>query len=126
MAGRGGRSSTSPTSPTRRSRADERTLIAGHSGGASTAPYEASVDDLYGAFAVLHGGVFVGGLGARRPRGWFSTGSNDSLRPPRAVRDGADRVRGAGFVNVVYREFPGWHEVGGEEVRTVVEWWLGR
>jgi poly(3-hydroxybutyrate) depolymerase len=34
-----------------------RTFIAGHSGGASTAPYTASVDEFYTAYAVLHGGV---------------------------------------------------------------------
>lgn len=104
----------------------ERVLVAGHSGGASTAPYEASVDELYRAFAVLHGGVFAGGLGPRRPRGWFSTGSSDSMRPPRGVREAADQVRRVGFADVVYREFPEGHEVGGEEVRAVVEWWLGK
>jgi poly(3-hydroxybutyrate) depolymerase len=104
----------------------DRTLVAGHSGGASTAPYEASVDELYGAFAVLHGGVFASGLGPRRPRGWFSTGSNDSVRPPSGVQDAAEQVRRAGFENVVYREFPEGHEVRGDEIQTLVEWWLRR
>jgi poly(3-hydroxybutyrate) depolymerase len=102
----------------------EHVLVAGHSGGASTAPYEASVDDLYTAFAVLHGGVFAGGLGPRRPRGWLSTGSNDSVRPPRGVREAAEQVRGMGFADVVYREFPEGHEMGEEEIRRLVQWWL--
>ena len=43
----------------------DRVLVLGHSGGGSTAAYEASVDPMYSAFAVLHGGVFAGGLGDR-------------------------------------------------------------
>jgi phospholipase/carboxylesterase len=99
-------------------------LVAGHSGGRSTAPYEASVEGLYTAFAVLHGGVFVGGLGLRRPRGWFSTGAGDSLRPPRSVQGAVAQVKGAGFADVAYREFPGGHEVGPEELRALLGWWL--
>jgi len=102
-----------------------RVLVAGHSGGASTAPYEASVDGLYTAFAVLHGGVFVGGLGAWRPRGWFSTGIGDTLRPPQGLQEAAAQVKGAGAADVVYREFPGGHGVGPEEMRALLEWWLG-
>ncbi|MGH7439221.1 MAG: alpha/beta hydrolase [Polyangiaceae bacterium] len=101
------------------------TLIVGHSGGGSTAPYEASVESLYSAFAVLHGGAFVGGLGARRPRGWFSTGSGDGIRPPAMVRGAAEQIRRAGFDDVTYRDVPGGHEVGNEEVSAVVGWWLG-
>ena len=102
-----------------------RVLVAGHSGGASTAPYEASVDGLYSAFAVLHGGVFVGGLGSWRPRGWFSTGTGDTLRPPQGVQEAAGQVKGVGSADVVYREFPGGHGVGHEEMRALLEWWLG-
>ncbi len=103
----------------------EQTLVAGHSGGASTAPCEASVDDLYTAFAVLHGGVFAGGLGPRRPRGWFSTGSNDSVRPPQGVREATEQVRRVGFADVVYREFQEGHELGEYEIHGLIAWWLG-
>ena len=103
-----------------------RTLAVGHSGGASTAPYEASVEEFYTGFAVLHGGAFVSGLGPRRPRGWFSTGSCDPIRPPRGVQDAAEAVKAAGFGDVTYHEFAGGHGVGRDEVAAVVSWWLGR
>jgi poly(3-hydroxybutyrate) depolymerase len=106
-------------------RADTKhTLIAGHSGGGSTAPYMASADDFYTAFAVLHGGVFPGGLGPRRVPGWFSTGTMDSMRPPRAVQDASDQMRRAGFTGLVYREFAEGHEVGPQEIEALVQWWL--
>jgi polyhydroxybutyrate depolymerase len=66
-----------------------RVLIAGQSGGGSTAPYVATSVEPYTAFAVLHGGVFVGGLGNRRVRGWFSTGASDGMRPPSGVQSAA-------------------------------------
>ncbi len=107
-------------------RIDEtRALVAGHSGGASSAPYLASVDPLYTAFAVLHGGVFVSGLGGRRPRGWLSTGVLDPLRPPGGVRAAAEELHVAGFSDVVYREFPGGHDIGEEELHDLLSWWLG-
>jgi predicted esterase len=99
-------------------------LIAGHSGGASTAPYVATNAEPYTAFAVLHGGVFPGGLGNREVRGWFSTGGVDPLRPPRGVQDAADSVRRRGAVDVTYREFPEGHEIGPTELRELVAWWL--
>jgi poly(3-hydroxybutyrate) depolymerase len=101
-----------------------RTLIVGFSGGGSTAPYVASVDDFYTAFAVLHGGVFVGGLGPRRVRGWLSTGDADSWRPPSQVRESAERVRRLGFGSIVYRVYHEGHELRAEEVEELVEWWL--
>jgi poly(3-hydroxybutyrate) depolymerase len=104
---------------------DARTLIAGHSGGASTAPYVASTDELYSAFAVLHGGAFPGGLGPRRVRGWFSTGDSDPLRPASRVGADASAVRAAGFDAVVFRTFKGGHDVGPEELDALMRWWLG-
>jgi poly(3-hydroxybutyrate) depolymerase len=102
-----------------------KTLIAGHSGGASTAAYMASVDDFYGAFAVLHGGVFAGGLGKKKARGWFSTGVSDGLRSPASVRQAAQQASGAGLGPIVYREYPGGHELSARELQELVEWWLG-
>jgi poly(3-hydroxybutyrate) depolymerase len=101
-----------------------KTLIAGHSAGASTAAYEASVDDSYGAFAVLHGGVFAGRLNARPVRGWFSTGTADAIRPPAVVRRAVDQAMRAGLGPIVYREFQEGHEVGTQELDALVEWWL--
>ena len=100
-------------------------LIAGHSGGASEAPYVASNREPYTAFAVLHGGVFPGGLGSRQVRGWFSTGDTDPLRPAAGVQRAAEDTRRAGFGDVVYREFHEGHDVGPEEVEALLTWWLG-
>ena len=72
-------------------------LAAGHSGGGSTAAYLGTTDARFRAFAVLHGGVFAGGLGSSQARGWFSTGADDPLRPPVVVQRAADataRTRG--------------------------------
>jgi poly(3-hydroxybutyrate) depolymerase len=104
---------------------DSRTLIAGHSGGGSTAPYMASTDDLYTAFAVLHGGAFPSGLGPRRVRGWFSTGETDTLRPVSRVAADAASVRAVGFDQLAVRTFPGGHEIGPEELHALLRWWLG-
>jgi phospholipase/carboxylesterase len=101
-----------------------RVLIAGHSGGGSTAPYVATNEDGYTAFAVLHGGVFEGGLGRRSVRGWFSTGQSDGLRGPAGVQAAAGRAKAAGVGEVEYRVYPGGHEIGEQELREVVEWWL--
>jgi predicted esterase len=103
-----------------------RTLIFGHSGGASTAPYVASNDDFFTAFAVLHGGAFVGGLGPRRPRGWVSTGDADPLRPPQAVQTAAQDLRHAGFNAIVYKTYGGGHDIGPMELEDLISWWLGR
>jgi poly(3-hydroxybutyrate) depolymerase len=102
-----------------------RTLVAGHSGGASSAPYVASSDDFYGAFAVLHGGVFPSGLGPRRVRGWFSTGEQDPMRPPAGVAAARDAVDKMGFGPLEYRTYPEGHEVGPDELRELLDWWLG-
>src|SRR5256885_3949886 len=55
-------------------------LIAGYSGGGSSAPYIASNRPPFTHTAVLHGGVFAGGIGPRRMPAWFSTGDRKSTR----------------------------------------------
>ena len=75
-------------------------------------------------FAVLHGGVFPGGLGDRNVRGWFSTGDADSIRPTRMVERAAEEMRLKGFNRVEYRTFRGGHEVDSEEIEALVRWWL--
>ncbi|OQX68731.1 MAG: hypothetical protein B6A08_08595 [Sorangiineae bacterium NIC37A_2] len=103
----------------------ENVLIVGHSGGGSTAPYLATNSSPFSAFAVLHGGVFAGGLGPRQVRGWFSTGREDNMRPPSLVRAAAAQARSSGLRDIEYREFPGGHGLGEEERRALVNWWLG-
>jgi poly(3-hydroxybutyrate) depolymerase len=100
-------------------------LAVGHSGGGSSAPYLATNEEPFTAFAVLHGGAFPGGFGARRMAGWFSTGSADPIRPPPTVQSAADATRAAGF-DVSIRVFPGGHGLGEDERAAVVKWWLGR
>ena len=103
----------------------QRVLIAGISGGGSTAPFEASTYDEFGAFAVLHGGVYAGGLGPRRVRGWFSTGQMDRFRPVEGVSKAVDAVRSAGFEDVRFNIYPGGHEISPTELNALLDWWLG-
>ena len=101
-----------------------RVLAAGHSGGASSAPYLASHDSRFSAFAVLHGGVFPGGLGSNRIRGWFSTGDSDTLRTPESVRNAASSSAGV-TGPLTLRTFAGGHELSPPEVQGLIDWWLG-
>jgi poly(3-hydroxybutyrate) depolymerase len=102
----------------------QRVLIAGHSGGASTAPYLATNDDRFSAFAILHGGVFMDGLGGRAARGWISTGEGDTLRGPQEIESHAAALRGAGY-DVTRTIFPGGHEISEAESAALMTWWLG-
>jgi phospholipase/carboxylesterase len=102
----------------------EHVLIVGHSGGASTAPYVATNEPLFTAFAVLHGGVFPGGFGTHRVRGWFSSGNHDPLRPADGVARAADAARSAGVGDVEMHVFEGGHEVSAAEMDALVAWWL--
>ena len=101
-------------------------LAAGFSGGASSAPYIATREYMFTAFAVLHGGVFPGGLGKNKIPGWFSTGESDPMRPPDMVEKAASSIVGLGFANIAYRTFPGGHGLQDEEKRSLLEWWLGK
>lgn len=101
----------------------ERVLAVGHSGGGSTAAYFGTNDSRVRAFAVLHGGVFAGGLGASTARAWFSTGSEDTLRPPEVVqRAAAAAQRHASSVQ--FRLYPGGHGLTQPEMDDVLAWWL--
>lgn len=102
-------------------------LALGFSGGASSAPYRATNDARFSAYAVLHGGVFEGGFGRYRPRGWFSTGSADTLRSPSHVAAQAENARRAsGDASIVFRTFDGGHELGDAELQSVIDFWLER
>jgi poly(3-hydroxybutyrate) depolymerase len=99
-------------------------LIAGYSGGASSAPYLATNENVFTAFAVLHGGVIAGGLGSRNISGWFSTGDADSIRPFQGLSQAAETMRDAGFSEIALYEFHGGHELIRDELHALVEWWL--
>jgi len=101
-----------------------KVLAAGYSGGASSAPYLASNEELFTAFAVLHGGVFPGGIGDHIIPGWFSTGEDDSLRSPQHMQEQLDSLIPLGFADLVLEIFPGGHGLSEEESRRVTEWWL--
>lgn len=98
-------------------------LVAGHSGGASMAPYFATNDARATHFGVLHGGVYPGAFGMYEPLGWFSTGADDTIRPPALVEAAAAEAEAAGL-DVEYHEFPGGHAVGLAEREALVRWWL--
>lgn len=104
-----------------------RTLVMGFSVGGGEAAYLASHEDLFNAFAVLHGHVPVGDLGPRRVRGWLSTGDGDRIRSVSDVRSTADHlVRERHVTDVEVRVFRGDHALGAEEVAALVAWWLDR
>jgi predicted esterase len=105
----------------------EKTLIAGFSGGASSAPYISSYDSLFRAFAVLHGGAIPNGFGSNRVRGWFSAGEADSLRPPGGVQAAMEELRREGWsAELQFRVFPGGHALSEREKRELIRWWLQR
>ena len=100
-------------------------LTAGYSGGASSAPYLASNELIFTAFAVLHGGVFAGGIGQHITPGWFSTGEDDSLRSPAHVQAQLDSLVPLGFDELELHIFAGGHGLSGEETEALIAWWLG-
>ena len=99
-------------------------LVAGHSGGASSAPWLATNEEPFTAFAVLHGGAFPSGFGRRHVRGWFSTGSRDPIRPPDMVTRAYEAARGPTSPYEMH-VFAGGHEMGTEERQALITWWLG-
>jgi predicted esterase len=104
-----------------------RVLIAGFSVGGNVAVSLASHEDLFSAFAVLHGHVELNGLGPRRVRGWLSAGDRDRIRTVEQIRRLADHLtRGAGFPEVETRAFRADHTLGDEELAALVAWWLRR
>ncbi len=104
--------------------AAERLLVAGHSGGASSAPWIASNEERFTAFAVLHGGVVEGGIGDHFVPGWFSTGEDDTVRPPEHVEAAMQYMQGLGFDELELHLYPGGHGLGDQEKADLVDWWL--
>jgi poly(3-hydroxybutyrate) depolymerase len=99
-------------------------LIVGYSGGGSAAPYIATNRGRFSAFGVLHGGVFAGGLGPHRVRGWFSTGTQDPARPPAQVKEAFVETGNHGVGDLTLRVFPGGHGLSPAERAALIEWWL--
>lgn len=101
-------------------------LAAGYSGGGSSAPYLATnLEDVFTHFAVLHGGIVLGGIGDNYIPGWFSTGTDDNLRPPARVEQDKNFMQTIGY-DVTYTVYQGGHELGGKEKQELVAWWLNR
>ena len=103
---------------------DSHVLAAGYSGGGSTAPYAATHIKAFTAFAILHGGVFPGGLGKNRPRAWISTGRDDPARPPAQIALARDALAPL-FPETVAKLYTGGHKLSDAERRDVIRWWLG-
>ncbi len=103
----------------------DRVLAAGYSGGASSAPYLATNEEQFTSFAVLHGGVFPGGIGGNIVRGWFSTGEDDTIRSPDHVQGQLDSLLPLGFDDLELQIFAGGHELSGDEIAALIHWWLG-
>ena len=102
----------------------DHVMAAGFSGGASSAPYLATNEDVFTAFAVLHGGVYTGGLGDNIIPGWFSTGKDDDARTPEAVQEAYESVEALGFEDLVFALYAGGHELSDQEKADVLDWWL--
>jgi poly(3-hydroxybutyrate) depolymerase len=104
-----------------------RVLIAGFSAGGGAAAHIASHEDVFTAFAILHGHAALDALGPRRVRGWLSTGDQDRTRPVASIRDLADELKGRrGFPDVDVRVFRAGHALGPDELDALVAWWLRR
>ena len=100
-------------------------LIAGFSAGGSSAPYIGSNQPIFTHIAVLHGGIFPGGIGPRRMPAWISTGEGDRYRPVALVQQSADDLSALGYSAVTFRSYPGGHDLSEPELRDLIDWWLG-
>ena len=100
-------------------------MAAGFSGGASSAPYIATNEEMFTACASLHGGVFPSGLGDNDVPCWFSTGKDDDARTPAHVEANAQSMTDAGYTGVEFYVFPGGHDVSEKERDALFAWWLG-
>ncbi|MFA6529161.1 MAG: hypothetical protein WCT46_06520, partial [Candidatus Gracilibacteria bacterium] len=99
-------------------------MAAGFSGGASSAPYYATNENWFTHFAILHGGVFTGGMGDNIIPGWLSTGDSDTLRTPDMFEGYVADLEDAGYTDLTYNVYSEGHELGDLELRELVEWWL--
>ena len=103
-----------------------RVLAAGFSSGARAAGVVATREDLFAAFAALHGPLVPDAFGTRRPPAWLSTGSTDRAWTPAKARASEDQLKRSGFTDITFRLFPGTHTLGKDELAALVAWWLRR
>jgi len=103
-----------------------RVLAVGFSVGGSVAPYIATHESLFTAFAVLHGHIAPASLGPLRPRAWVSAGDQDRVRTVDYMRSVADYLTHAGFAAVDLRVFKADHRLADDELAALVAWWLGK
>ena len=85
-----------------------------------------SNEEIFTAFAVLHGGVIQGGIGEHVVPGWFSTGEDDTLRTPDHVQYQLDYMTAQGFNDLEIHIYPGGHDLGTQEREDVINWWLSK
>jgi poly(3-hydroxybutyrate) depolymerase len=105
----------------------QQVLVAGFSVAGGVAADIATREELFTAFAVLHGHVVLDQMGPRRVRAWLSTGDRDRLRTVEYIRDVADHLsRREAFPEVVTRVFRADHALRDEELAALVGWWLRR
>jgi len=101
-------------------------MAAGFSGGGSSAPYFATREAGFTHFAILHGGVFVGGLGSNKIRGWLSTGDSDTTRTPDMMRSYYYVLVAAGFTDLMLNFYSGGHSLLSDEISALIDWWLDK
>jgi predicted esterase len=57
---------------------------------------------------------------------WFSTSDEDRYRPVPLVQEAAASLTSLGFESVTFHRYPGRHDLGEEELRDLIDWWLGK
>ncbi len=99
-------------------------MTAGFSAGGSSAPYISTNDGRFTHYAILHGGVFTGGLGDNIIPGWLSTGDTDTLRTTEMYEGYYDELEAAGFTDLTYNVYTEGHEINSDERSELIYWWL--
>ncbi|MCB0320493.1 MAG: hypothetical protein KDD60_06155 [Bdellovibrionales bacterium] len=99
-------------------------LAIGYSAGGAVAPYFATNREEFTHFAVLHGGTVLGSLGENVVPGWYSTGTNDTLRTPTELQLYVNALSKLGYDDLRFTEYDTDHGLIDKELRQVVEWWL--
>lgn len=101
---------------------DTRVMTIGFSGGCPVAPYIATNDEQFTAFASMHGEVWEPSIGPNLACAWLSTGEDDWWTP--AMFEGyANMLIAKGFT-VTHNTYPGGHALSDEEKSAVITWWL--
>jgi len=103
-----------------------RVLAVGFSVGGSVAPYIATHESQFTAFAVLHGHITPNSFGPLRPRAFVSAGDQDRVRTVEYMRSVANYLTRAGFQAIDLRVFKSDHRLGDDELAALVAWWLGK